>query len=99
MKKKVWLEQAARQEKFPKNRIAFYPSENVASLDASIFQRYKEKRITLTVARNCIASNNFLEEVTEEQFMNEYRICGYANTMAVMTAENDIREYAKRFKA
>lgn len=99
MKRKIWTDQEARQAKFPPNRIAFYQSESVAAMDAAIFQRYKEKRITLTVARYSIASNNFLSEVTEEQFLNEFEICGYKNTMAVITAENDIREYAKRFKS
>lgn len=94
MKRKIWEKQAERQKNYPADRIAFTPS--AASFDCITFQKYKENRITLSQACKEIAANNFLESVTVEQFLNEYRICGYANTIAVRTAEADIKEYAKR---
>lgn len=77
----IWYEQEARQKKYPKDRIAFIPA--AAMQDATTFQRYKEKKITLFQAMEQIAKHNFLKKITEEQFMNEYRIIGYANTKVV----------------
>lgn len=71
----IWFEQAERQKRYPKDRIAFIHS--AAQDDAYTFQRYKEKRITLDIARAEIARNNYLESVTEEQFLNEFKLCGY----------------------
>lgn len=75
-KDEIWDEQAERQRHYPKDRIAFIHS--AAPYDAYTFQRYKEKRISLTTARAEIARNNYLAEVTEEQFLNEFKLCGYA---------------------
>lgn len=77
----IWYEQEARQKKYPPDRIAFIPA--AAMQDAATFQRYKEKKITLLQAMEEIAKHNFLKKITEEQFMNEYRIIGYANTKVV----------------
>ncbi len=72
----IWDEQAERQKRYPKDRIAFIHS--AAPYDAYTFQRYKEGRISLATARAEIARNNYLAEVTEEQFLNEFKQCGYA---------------------
>lgn len=83
----IWYEQEARQKKYPKDRIAFIHAAAVN--DAAVFQRFKEHRMTLLQAMDQIARNNFLKEITEEQFMNEYTICGYAATKAVDKYESD----------
>lgn len=77
----IWYEQEARQKKYPPDRIAFIPA--AAMQDAATFQKYKEKKLTLLQAMEQIAKHNFLKRITEEQFMNEYRIIGYANTKVV----------------
>lgn len=77
----IWYEQEARQKKYPPDRIAFIPA--AATQDAATFQRYKEKKITLLQAMDQIAKHNFLKKITEEQFLSEYNIIGYANTQAV----------------
>lgn len=80
-KDEIWYEQEARQKKYPPDRIAFIPA--AAMQDAATFQRYKEKKITMLQAMDEIAKHNFLKRITEEQFMNEYEICGYKATKAV----------------
>lgn len=78
----IWADQKVRQEKFPKDRIAFMHSEFTAKQDAKTFQRYKEGRLTLLQAISEMEQNNYLD-ITVEQFMNEYEICGYKATQAV----------------
>lgn len=78
----IWADQKVRQEKYPPDRIAFLHSEFTAKQDAMIFQRYKEHKLTLFQAMREIGRNNYLD-ITEEQFLSEYRIIGYANTKAV----------------
>lgn len=97
MSKKVEDEQKARQNRFPHDRIAFYSSEGTAARDACIFQKYKERSISLGMAISSIASNNYLQNITEEQFMNELKLCGYT-TPVMQNIEQDIREYAKKHK-
>lgn len=88
----VWSAQKLRAAKFPKDRIAFVRGvEGIAYKDAAVFQRYKSGVTPLIIARLEIAKNNYLWDVTEEQFLNEYRICGYANTQAV--EDNDGEDY------
>lgn len=77
----IWYEQEARQKKYPPDRIAFIHA--AAANDSTVFQRFKEHRMTLLQAMDQIAKNNFLKKITEEQFMNEYRICGYTATQVV----------------
>lgn len=70
--------QMRRFLKFPEDRIPFVKgSEAIATKDQSIFQMYHDKQITLEMACKEIAENNYLDEVTPEQFLNEYRIIGY----------------------
>ncbi len=97
MSKKIEEAQKARQERFPHDRIAFYTSESIAARDACIFQKYKERSISLGMAMSSIASNNYLQNITEEQFMNEFKLCGYT-TPVMQNIEQDIREYAKKHK-
>lgn len=66
-----------RQKKFPKDRICFRHGEEVANFDKSIFREYMEGRISVEHACEQIAENNYLFEVTEEQFFNELLICGW----------------------
>lgn len=84
----IWYEQEARQKKYPKDRIAFIHA--AASNDAAVFQRFKDHRMTLLQAMDQIAKNNFLKSITEEQFMTEYRICGYT---ATQSAEDEYGRY------
>ena len=71
-------EQKIRATLFPRDRIAFVKGNfHKASEDAMTFWQYKIGKIPLIIARIRIADNNYLPEVTEEQFMNEYRLCGY----------------------
>ena len=69
--------QAKRSLRFPEDRIAFRPGQTVASADREVFQAYADRRMSLKQAIFHIRMNNSLEEVTEEQFLNEFKICGY----------------------
>lgn len=69
--------QAERAALFPKDRIAFRHHPDSAMEDARIFLDYQKGRISLMLACLRIKHSNYLPEVTEEQFLNEYRICGY----------------------
>lgn len=80
----IWDSQKLRAAKFPKDRIAFMRGvESIATKDAAVFQRYKSGVTPLFLARLEIAKNNYLWDVTEEQFLNEFKLCGYAETQAV----------------
>lgn len=69
--------QAKRSLRFPEDRIAFRPGQTVAAADREVFQAYADRQITLKQAIFRMRNNNSLEEVTEEQFLNEFKICGY----------------------
>ena len=70
-------EQKVRVKKFPSDRIAFRSSVDSAKKDASTFKSFSSGHLPISMAVECIRKNNHLPYVTEEQFLNEYRICGY----------------------
>ena len=64
---------------FPPDRIAFLSNiDYVARMDKATFEAYRNKQITITEACRQIASNNNLSEVSQEAFLNEFRMLGYA---------------------
>ena len=69
--------QRIRMEKFPPDRIAFYSSVDSAQRDASTFRSFSTGHLPISIAIEWIRRNNHLPYVTERQFLNEYRICGY----------------------
>ena len=69
--------QEIREQSFPKDRIAFYNSQTAVSEDIATFKYYADGEITLQMACERIQKHNYLTRVTKEQFLNEYRICGY----------------------
>lgn len=70
--------QADRAQRWPKDRIAFLRhNADAARMDVQTFRDYQQGYITLEKAMAQIQMNNYLPEVTREQFLNEYRICGW----------------------
>lgn len=69
--------QKKRVNRYPANRIPFLGIESAADADKATFKAYRYGYISLTSACERIARSNYLPAVTEEQFLNEYRICGY----------------------
>ena len=70
--------QEGRGGRFPSDRIPFLKgNERVANEDRHVFVLYKHGEISLAMACFRIANNNYLDNVTREQFLNEYKICGY----------------------
>lgn len=72
------IAQKVRAAKYPKDRICFLSSEAAAIADQKTFKEFQSGMITLRAACIKIAETNHLEEVTEEQFMNECLLLGYA---------------------
>lgn len=69
--------QLERSDFFPIDRIPFLSSESVADLDRHTFRSYLRNEISLKRACEEIASHNYLEDVTPDQFLNEFAICGW----------------------
>ena len=86
--------QSERFTKFPDDRIAFLPSESIAQKDASVFEMYSQGQISIGAAIEMIRKNNQLPVVTREQFLNEYRICGYDREF-VQQKNKELRERVK----
>ena len=70
-------DQRARTRNFPKDRICFFQSETAAKSDVAVFHKYINYQITKAQAMKEIAENNYLAEITEEQFINELRLLGW----------------------
>ncbi len=61
-----------------KKRIAFENTKAAADRDQVTFKDYIEKRIGINKAREQITKNNHLDvKISESQFHNERRGCGY----------------------
>lgn len=75
--KKIVEKQKERAARFPKDRIPFYSSSSSAVMDQRIFTAYANGELTKRQAMERMAKNNFLDEITELQFMTEYRALGY----------------------
>lgn len=69
--------QLERSDFFPIDRIPFLSSESIADLDRRTFRSYLRNEISLKRACEEIASHNYLEDVTPDQFLNEFAICGW----------------------
>lgn len=69
--------QKARQKKFPLDRICFMHGELYANEDVRIIKQYRLKEITMDQACRAIAQNNYLTNVTRDQFKNMLHILGY----------------------
>ena len=76
-------EQAERWKKFPPDRICFAHSMESANADMQCFRAYMAGQMPMTLLCLCIANNNYLPEVTEEQMMNELGIIGELNSYHV----------------
>lgn len=69
--------QARRAKLFPPDRIAFMSLNwERAHTDVSIFKSYAKKEIPLQIAIAAMERNNYVS-ITEEQFLNEFRLLGY----------------------
>ena len=77
IRQKRFEDQQKRMESFPRNRIPFYQSRTSASKDQMTFMAYRNHEISKASAMRQIADNNFLYEITEEQFDTEYKLLGY----------------------
>ena len=69
--------QLERSDIFPIDRIPFLSSESIADLARRTFRSYLRNEISLKRACEEIASHNYLEDVTPDQFLNEFAICGW----------------------
>lgn len=76
---KRYDEQELRLSYFPKDRIPFWSSQTSASEDVKVFKDYHDGKITLGVAKERIARNNYLYTITDEQFFGEYHNLGWDN--------------------
>ncbi len=72
------VDQARRAQRFPANRIAFLGTETAAEADKATFKAFQYGNISVSTACKRIAETNLLEKVTEEQFLNECELLGYA---------------------
>ena len=78
----VRAEQAARQKRFPPDRIAFCPS--TASADQAALADWASGVTTFAYLRAKIAENNYLDEyfpngmIPEEMMKNELKIMGWS---------------------
>lgn len=76
------IEQAARQELFPPDRIAFCAS--AATMDQVVLRRWACGEVTFDWLRARIAENNFLEKyfpngmIPESMMRNELKIMGWS---------------------
>lgn len=78
MRDSIKHEQEARAIVFPDDRIAFMRlSWEAARQDVITFSDYANGNITIEKAMERIRLNNYLPSITKEQFLNEYRICGF----------------------
>lgn len=82
--------QAERSDLFPIDRIPFLSSETAANMDRKIFRSYLRNEISIKRACEEVANNNYLEDVTPEQFLNEFAICGWC---ANVLDDDDDDEY------
>lgn len=67
--------QKERALSFPKDRIPFY--WRAAAEDQRTFMAIIERRMTLSEGCAAIARANFLDYVSEDQLINEMKICGW----------------------
>ena len=63
--------QLKRMERFPKNRIAFWNSNNAIQEDIKNFRLWTKGMINLDALCRYTARSNHLPKVTEEQMVNE----------------------------
>lgn len=75
--------QKNRLYKYPIDRIPFLGNDTAADADKATFKAYHDGIISIQDACARIAKANYIPKVTEEQFLSEYNIIGYANTKAV----------------
>ena len=64
-------------EKLSERQDLLLPSETAARSDVAVFNKYIEYKITKAQAMKEIAANNYLAEITEEQFINELILLGW----------------------
>lgn len=69
--------QLKRMERFPKNRIAFWNSNNAIQEDIKNFRLWTKGMINLDALCRYTARSNHLPKVTEEQMVNELKITGW----------------------
>lgn len=72
--------QEFREKQFPENRIAFWSSKDAAYFDTKLFEEYVrlgDDNAVVDRLRKQMAKNNYLEEVTREQFRYEAKFLGY----------------------
>lgn len=74
----VQMEQSVRSAKYPKDRICFLNTDAAAEADKATFRAWQNGAISAQTACERIAVANALVTVTEEQFMNECKLLGYA---------------------
>lgn len=72
-----YANQRLRQLNYPKDRICFLSNATAAKNDVTIFNKYINYEISKGQAMKEIASNNYLSEITEEQFITELILLGY----------------------
>ena len=83
----IYEHQANRQRGLPEDRIAFLGNNDTAAeADKAVFTdwykhgRWKkgvERKLALQKAMRQIAENNYLDEITEDQFFTALEILGY----------------------
>ena len=72
--------QEIRERIFPENRIAFWSSRDTAYYDVKLFEEYVrlgDNNTTVDRLRVQMAKNNYLIEITREQFRFEAKFLGY----------------------
>lgn len=74
----VQMEQSVRSAKYPKDRICFLNTDAAVEADKATFRLWQSGGISMKDACERIAVANALVEVTEEQFINECKLLGYA---------------------
>ena len=78
---RFYIQQAERQQAFPKDRIAF--RRDALNLDQTDLKAYQDGKIGIETLRKRIAYNNYLDaffpdgKIPMDMMMNELRIMGY----------------------
>ena len=77
-KNEMLYAQHRRMLNFPCDRVPFLKgSDHAARLDKIVLTAWYKGKMSSEDAREAIAKNNYLDEVTKEQFDTLCRMCGY----------------------
>ncbi len=76
-KDEEYYKQLIKLQSYPEDRICFRHSRTIAKMDAAVFNKYINKKITKDQAKAEVARNNCLDLITDEQWFNTLHMLGY----------------------